>query len=66
MPDLIVSIGGIAYGLVLVTAAFIRSRFTEAMRIDALIVPHPTDATRMLNLVIGLLLIAYNGYSFFK
>ena len=66
MLDLIITIGGIAYGTVLVLAAFVRNRFTEAIRIDALVMPNPTDSTRMLNLVIGVLLIAYEGYSFLE
>ena len=61
--DLIVTVGGIAYGAVLVGVMFVRNKFTEAARIDALMLPKTTDATRMLNLVIGLLLIGYNGYS---
>jgi len=61
--DFAVTIGGIAYGTVLVGVMFFRNKFTEAARIDALIVPKTTDATRTLNLVIGLLLIGYNGYS---
>ncbi len=64
MQDLIVTVGGMLYGLVLVCVVFFRNRFTETLRIDALIVPNPTEATRMLNLVIGLLLIGYNGHSF--
>ena len=65
MLDLIVTAGGIAYGAVLVSAVFFRNRFTEALRIDALLVPKPTDSTLPLNLVVGLVLIAYNGYSLF-
>ncbi len=63
MLDLIITVGGIAYGTLLVVAAFVRNRFTEAIRIDALVLPNPTDATRMLNLVIGALLIGYEAYS---
>ena len=63
MLDLVVTVGGIVYGAALVCVMFLRNRVTEALRIDALIVPKTTDATRMLNLVIGLLLIGYNGYS---
>ena len=63
MLDLVVTVGGIAYGTALVCVMFLRNRVTEALRIDALIVPKTTDATRTLNLVIGLLLIGYNGYS---
>ncbi len=66
MLDLIVTLGGIVYGAVLVSVVFFRNRFTEALRIDALIMPKPTDATRMINLGIGLLLAAYNAYSLFR
>ena len=66
MLDLIVTIGGIVYGAVLVSVVFFRNGFTEALRIDALIVPKPTDATRMINPVIGLLLVAYNAYALFR
>jgi hypothetical protein len=65
MLDLIVTTGGIVYGVVLVSAVFFRNALTEALRIDALLVPKPTDTTRPLNLVIGLVLIAYNSYSLF-
>lgn len=66
MLDLVVTIGGIVYGVVLVSVVFFRNRFTEALRIDALIVPKPTDATRMINPVIGILLIGYNAYSLLR
>jgi len=61
--DLVVTLGGIVYGTMLVCIAFFRNGFTEALRVDALIVPEPTDATRMINPGIGLLLLAYNLYS---
>jgi hypothetical protein len=63
MLELVVTVGGIVYGTVLVSVVLFRNRFTEALRIDALMVPKPTDATRVLNPVIGLLLIGYNAYS---
>ena len=66
MLDLIVTIGGIVYGAMLVSVVIFRNRFTEALRIDALIVPKPTDVTRMFNPSIGLLLVAYNAYSLFR
>ena len=66
MLDLIVTIGGIVYGVVLVSVVFFRNSVTEALRIDALIMPKPTDATRVLNPVIGLLLIGYNAYSLLR
>lgn len=65
MLDLIVTLGGIVYGTVLVSVVFFHNRFTEMLRIDALIVPRPTDATRMINPAIGLLLVAYYTYSLF-
>jgi hypothetical protein len=61
--DLIVTIGGILYGLMLILATFVRNGLTEAIRIDALILPDPSDATRPLNVVAGFLLVAYSGYS---
>lgn len=63
MLDMIVTVGGIAYGAVLVSVVFFRNRVTEAMRIDALMLPRLSDATRMINPVIGILLIAYNAHS---
>ena len=63
MLDLAVTVGGIVYGTVLLCVMFLRNRVTEALRIDALIVPKTTEATRPLNLIIGLLLIGYNAYS---
>jgi hypothetical protein len=64
--DLIVTIGGILYGLLLIAATFVRNRFTETIRIDALFLPTPTDVSRILNLAVGLLLVGYNVYSVLK
>lgn len=63
--DTIVTALGIVYGLMLIVATFVRSAFAEAIRIDALFMPNPTDASRPLNLVIGLLIIGYMLYSLF-
>ena len=63
MLDMIITVGGIAYGTLLVSVVFFRNRVTEAIRIDALMLPKLTDATRMINPVIGMLLIAYNAHS---
>jgi hypothetical protein len=62
MQEMIISVGGIVYGVVLVCIAFMRNRFAEALRIDALIVPQPSETTRMLNPLIGLALIGYQLY----
>lgn len=61
--DTIVTVGGIIYGCVLILATFVRHKVTEAMRIDALFIPQPTDSTRPLNLVIGLLVAGYSIYT---
>jgi hypothetical protein len=65
-PDFIVSAGGIAYGIVLVAVAFTRHRFAETLRIDALMVPRPSETTRLLNPVIGLALIGYQAWLLVK
>ncbi len=62
--DTIVTVVGIIYGLVLILAAFVRNKIIEAMRIDALFIPQPTENTRPLNLVAGLLIAGYGIYSF--
>ena len=59
----IVTAVGILYGLVLILATFVRIRFLEQMRIDALVIPHPTDSTRPVNLVAGVLFAGYGIYS---
>jgi hypothetical protein len=64
--NLIVTILGICYGITLILAAFIRNKITEAMRIDALFMPRPTDSTRPLNLIIGILVAGYSIYSLLK
>lgn len=61
--DSIVLVVGIIYGLVLILTTFVRNRLTESMRVDALFMPHPTDSTRPLNLVVGLLVAGYGIYS---
>jgi hypothetical protein len=59
----IVNVIGIAYGCVLILAMFTRSRVTELLRIDALFIPQPTESTRPLNLIAGLLVAGYGIYS---
>ena len=61
--DFIVLVMGILYGLVLIVTTFVSNRLTEAMRIDALFMPHPTDSTRPVNLVVGILVAGYAIYS---
>jgi hypothetical protein len=61
--DTLVNAGAIAYGSVLVLAAFVRHPLTEALRIDALFIPQADDRTRPLNLVLGLLFAGYGAWS---
>jgi hypothetical protein len=62
-PDVIVNVIGILYGALLISATFVRSRLTEAMRIDALFIKEYTEKTRPLNLLAGLLIAGYGIYS---
>jgi hypothetical protein len=64
--DMITTWLGIFYGLVLILAGIIRHRITEAMRIDALFMPNPSEATRPLNLIIGIVVAGYSIYSLLK
>jgi hypothetical protein len=54
---------GIIYGIVLILATFVRIKFIESMRIDALVIPQPTDSTRPVNLIAGILFAGYGIYS---
>jgi len=59
----IVTVVGIIYGFVLILATFVRIKFIEAMRIDALVIPQPTESTRPVNLIAGLVIAGYGIYS---
>jgi len=61
--DTIVNIIGIAYGLILIFAAFSRNKIIGSMRVDVLFMPHPTEKTRPVNLVFGILVAGYGIYS---
>ena len=61
--DIIVNSLGITYGIILILTVFVRTQFTESMRVDALLMPQPTESTRPVNLVIGLLVAGYGIYS---
>lgn len=64
--DMIVTLLGVCYGAVLILTTFVSNRFTEAVRIDALFMPKPSEATRPLNLVAGILVAGYSIYSLLK
>lgn len=61
--DILVNTIGIVYGILLILTVFVRSRVTESMRIDALFVKQPTESTRPVNLLAGLLVAGYGIYS---
>ncbi len=61
--DTLVNAIGIGYGILLVLTAFVRTRVTESMRIDALFIKQYTESTRPLNLIFGLLFAGYGAYS---
>ncbi len=61
--DTIVNVIGILYGLVLILAFFVRNKFIESMRIDALFMPQATENSRPVNLVAGVLVAGYGIYS---
>lgn len=61
--DFIVTVIGVVYGLVLMLTPFVRSKITEAMRVDLLFMPNATDSTRPLNLIVGILVAGYGIYS---
>lgn len=64
--DTIVAVIGVCYGAALILAAFVSNKFTEALRIDTFLFPNANQNTRMLNLVFGLLVFGYSGYSLLK
>lgn len=61
--DTIVTVVGVIYGLVLIMATFVRNKAIESMRIDALVIPQPTESTRPVNLIAGILIAGYGIYS---
>lgn len=61
--DALVNAGAIAYGALLVLAAFVRTPLTEALRVDALFIPQASEKTRPLNAVLGLAIAGYGAWS---
>jgi hypothetical protein len=61
--DTVVNAGAIAYGILLIASAFVRTPVTEALRIDSLFIPQAGEKTRPLNLVLGLLIAGYGAWS---
>lgn len=61
--DVLVNGIGIAYGLLLISAAFVRVPFLELMRIDTLVMRDANESTRPVNLLAGLLIAGYAFYA---
>jgi len=61
--DMALTIGGIAYGLVLIAATFVNNKVLEAFRLDVLFMKNPSPSSRGINLVAGLAIIGYNVYT---
>lgn len=59
----VVTVVGIIYGFVLILITFVRIKHIELMRIDALVMQQPTESTRPVNLVAGILIAGYGIYS---
>ena len=61
--EIIVNAIGIIYGVILILSAFVRNRAIDAMRVDSLFLPEPTEKTRPGNIVVGILVSGYGIYS---
>jgi hypothetical protein len=61
--EIILATGGIIYGMLLISVMFVRTAFTEKLRVDALIFPNPKENSRALNLVAGAAFAAYGIWS---
>lgn len=61
--DFALTLGGIAYGVLLIAATFVNNRFIGAFRLDVLFMKNPSASTRGINLVAGLAFIGYNVYT---
>jgi len=59
-------IGGIIYGTILIAGMFVRTKFTELLRLDSVFMPRPSESTRIINLVFGILILGYNSYELLK
>lgn len=61
--DTVVNALGVAYGLLLILAVFVRTPVTESLRVDALFMKQASEQTRPLNLIVGVLVAGYAIYS---
>ncbi|MEK6791370.1 MAG: hypothetical protein AABY45_06695 [Deltaproteobacteria bacterium] len=61
--DMFVTLLGVAYGILLILTFFVRTKFTEAFRIDVLFMPRSSESSRPVNLVAGIVVAGYSIYS---
>lgn len=61
--DMVLTIIGIAYGVLLIAATFVNNKLIDAFRLDTMFMRNPAPSARGLNLFAGLLLIGYNVYT---
>ncbi|MBI4948837.1 MAG: hypothetical protein HY955_01685 [Deltaproteobacteria bacterium] len=61
--EMVLTYGGIAYGVMLIYTSFVKNRVTEAFRLDTLFIPGATERSRPLNLFAGIAVIGYNIYA---
>jgi len=64
--DILLMLAGVVYGVGLILSAFIKNKITEAFRIDALFMPKPNLASRMINIPAGIFVLGYSVYSLLK
>ncbi|MBI1912242.1 MAG: hypothetical protein HYS21_09595 [Deltaproteobacteria bacterium] len=64
--DLVMTIGGVFYGIALIWTMFAKNRFTEALRVDTLFMPNAGDRTRVVNLIFGIIVLGYFIYAFYR
>lgn len=61
--DLVLTIAGIVYGILLIVATFVNNKVIDAFRLDTMFMRQPPPQARNVNLVVGLAIIGYNVYT---
>lgn len=63
--DLVLTLAGIAYGVLLIAVTFINNKYLGAFRLDTMFMRDPSPSARGVNLVAGLAIIGYNLYTMY-
>lgn len=61
--DLVLTIAGIAYGVLLIASTFVNNKVIGAFRLDTMFMRQPPPQARTINLIVGLVIIGYNVYT---